>query len=131
MTAVQFEIDDERADRESERLLESVAELCNCWTAHCGPDDCPIEALRCRLHALRLRLASHLSSSASAGGPAGMRQLNESDALLLAELDQLVMKLQSCRPGMRCWDMISRAVEVILQQVRERIQQSDQATSDH
>jgi hypothetical protein len=64
--------------------------------------------LRQRLQELRSCVASRLES-----------QSNQASPLLLADLDQLIMRLGTCTPGQMCWINLSHAIGAFFSELRK------------
>jgi hypothetical protein len=92
-----------------DRCLEQMRELC-CWWSEVGASrNCPSLELRQRLQELRPLLARWVGSCAA-----------QADFLLLADLDQLVMRLGICTPGQGCWADLSHAIGLFLSELSRR-----------
>ena len=90
-----------------DECLRRVCDLA-CWWSEMGAScDCPSLELRERLLELRPHLARHLATQASPPNP-----------LLLADLDQLVVRLTLCKPSQLCWINLSHTIGVFLSQLR-------------
>jgi len=80
-----------------------------CWWSEVGAScDCPSLELRERLQELRPYLARYLASH---GGHA--------NCLLLADLDQLIVRLSVCMPSQVCWINLSHTIGLFLSQLRK------------
>lgn len=102
--------------------LQSMEDLC-CWWSQLGAsNECPYELLRERLHDLRPQLVRFLASQHFPGEHAQKVVANDpdyqSDAMLIADLDQLVMRLGACRPGEECWADLSHAIGLFMSRLR-------------
>jgi len=88
--------------------LLRVRELA-CWWSEVGASrHCPSLELRERLLDLRPHLAHYLASQSSRSTP-----------MLLAELDQLIMRLGVCTPSQACWANLSRGIGRFLSQLQK------------
>jgi hypothetical protein len=88
--------------------LRRVCDLA-CWWSEVGAScDCPSLQLRDRLLQLRPHLARYLATQASPANP-----------LLLADLDQLVVRLGLCKPSQVCWINLSHTIGIFLSQLRK------------
>jgi hypothetical protein len=103
---------------EQQDLLDRLEGL-RLWWSEIGNDETlPIDQLTSRLHDLRVSLASHFereesTEHASAGdGDARSAHLDDqirTHAMLVAELDQMIMRMRVCKPGMECWAGVAKA----------------------
>jgi hypothetical protein len=96
------------APRLDDDCLQRIRDLC-CWWSEVGASsDCPSIELRQRLQELRSCVARRLESPSQQASP-----------LLLADLDQLIMRLGTCTPGQMCWINLSHAIGVFLSELRK------------
>lgn len=101
---------------EQQDLLDRLDGL-RLWWAEVGCDESlPIDQLMSRLHDFRVSLASHFEREESTehAGDGGTHSAHLDDqirthAMLVAELDQMVMRMRTCHPGMDCWADVSKA----------------------
>jgi hypothetical protein len=101
---------------EQQDLLDRLEGL-RLWWAEIGNDETlPIDQLTSRLHDLRVSLASHFereeSTEHAGGGDPQSAHLDDqirTHAMLVAELDQMIMRMRTCHPGMDCWADVAKA----------------------
>jgi hypothetical protein len=86
--------------------LQRMRDLCSWWSEAGAFSDCPSLDLRQRLQELRPHLALQLESQSGLASP-----------LLLAELDQLTMRLGTCVPGQVCWINLSHTIGMFLSEL--------------
>jgi hypothetical protein len=105
---------------EQRDLVERLDGLRLWWAEIAVDETLPIDQLLSRLHGLRVTLASHFEreeatehASACDTDPsqtsAHLDDQIRTHALLVAELDQMIMRMRACRPGMDCWAGVSKA----------------------
>jgi hypothetical protein len=119
-------------DRNSESLLVDADDLYRWWSDTGATSECPCEELSFRLHELRSRVAGHLEREAASYARSGDTERHPRrpssivrDALLLAELDQLAMRLRLCQPGAESREAASRALKGCLRRLRGRLHRGD------
>ena len=92
----------------SNDCLQRIRELA-CWWSEVGAScDCPSLELRERLQQLRPDLARGLATYGGHANP-----------LLLADLDQLIVRLGTCTPSQICWINLSHTIGLFLSQLRK------------
>jgi hypothetical protein len=80
-----------------------------CWWSEVGASsDCPSLELKKRLLELRPGLSKYLASQAERANP-----------LLLADLDQLIVRLGNCLPSQVCWINLSHAIGLFFSQLQK------------
>jgi len=104
--------------RGGHELIEStVAELRSWWDQCRGATTPPFQELSRRILELRELLRVHFHDEESADLSLGVDDLPEpsnSRAILLADLDQLIVRLGYCHPGMDCWADAEQAIDRFL-----------------
>jgi len=93
--------------RDGHQQVEQAVNELRGWWEQCGGETTPpFQELCRRLIDLRPLLRSHFQDEESADHTFGLDDLPSpanSRAVLLADLDQLIARLQVCHPGMDCW----------------------------
>lgn len=118
----------EKIFEEQRQVLETLEGLQVWWAEARVESSPPVDELVPRIHDLRTKLANHFQRETEAERTAVEEQncdasadrLNESirgNAMLVAELDQVIERLRICRPGMDCWADVSQMFEHYLERL--------------
>ena len=104
--------------RGGHELIESaVSELRSWWEQCRGATTTPFQELSRRILELRELLRTHFHDEESADHSLGIDDLpspSNNRAILLADLDQLIIRLRNCHPGMDCWADAEAAIDRFL-----------------
>ena len=100
-----------------EQVEQTTSDLRSWWSCQRGSLNPPFEELGRRILDLRDLLRSHFHDEESADHDLGVDDLPKPAnrrMVLLADLDQLVMRLRACHPGMDCWADAEHAIDRFL-----------------
>jgi hypothetical protein len=104
--------------RGGHELIESTTHELRSWWENCrGATTTPFQELCRRILELRQLLRAHFNEEESADHRLGVDDLptpSNSRALLLADLDHLIIRLRNCHPGMDCWADAEAAIDRFL-----------------
>lgn len=104
--------------RGGHELIESTTIELRSWWENCrGATTTPFQELCRRILELRELLRAHFHEEESADHTLGVDDLptpSNERAILLADLDQLILRLRYCHPGMDCWADAEAAMERFL-----------------
>jgi hypothetical protein len=102
-------------------LIESAMADVRSWWEQCrGATTTPFQELSRRILELRELLRIHFHDEESADLTLGVDDLpdpSNNRAILLADLDQLIIRLRNCHPGMDCWADAEQAMDRFLRKL--------------
>ena len=102
------------------QLLQEAISLQAWWYGFGTATTIPFEVLSQRILDLRQRIQVHFRDEELLDHDEGVDDLpvpSNERAVLLADLDQLILRLRVCQPGMDCWADAERAMERFFQKL--------------
>jgi len=120
-----------------EQIHQATTELRSWWEQCRGATTPPFEELCRRILELRDLLRAHFHDEESADHTLGVDDLpfpSNTRAILLADIEKLIVRLRACHPGMDCWADAELAIDRFLarfeaHEVRELATLPDAATT--
>lgn len=116
--------------RDKEEIFACLEDLRLWWAEAASEGTPPYDQLLMRVHDLRQLMAAYFGEREQAwreageeSSPAERDRLNwriRRNAMLLADLDQMMGRMQMCGPDLDCWAEASRTFEVLLKKLRKQ-----------